>query len=127
MILFESEQVDGGIVITDTASGLQWTKSNVTGKKWLEALEYCENLTFGGNTDWRLPNINELISIMDYAKYSPATVFPDIDNITLWSSTSKTPQKATSSSTSAWKMATKTGLTSSATKTSSYNVMCVRN
>ena len=29
------------------------------GKNWKEALEYCENLTYAGISDWRLPNRNE--------------------------------------------------------------------
>jgi len=34
-------------------------------KNWKEAIEYCETLTLGGYSNWRLPNINELHSIVD--------------------------------------------------------------
>ena len=126
-IVFEEEQIDGGIVVTDTASGLQWAKSRVAGKKWLEALEYCENLTYGGQTDWRLPNIYEIMSIIDYTKKKPATVFPDMDNVELWSSTSKAQSKETTSSGNAWRVSTQTGRSTTVTKTSTQTAtMCVR-
>ena len=35
---------------------------------WDAAKTYCANLSLGTYTDWRLPNIQELSSIVDYAK-----------------------------------------------------------
>ena len=37
-----------------------------------EAVKYCENLTFAGFEDWRLPTLNELISITDDTRFEPA-------------------------------------------------------
>lgn len=37
-----------------------------------EAVEYCENLNFAGFDDWRLPTINELLSITDDTRFKPA-------------------------------------------------------
>jgi hypothetical protein len=56
------------------------TAANESDDLWLcEAFEYCENLQFGGFDDWRMPNIHELYSLMDYSietntKIDPAFV-----------------------------------------------------
>ena len=39
---------------------------------WQEALHICEDLEFAGESDWRLPNINELLSIVDYSESAPS-------------------------------------------------------
>ena len=44
---------------------------------WCEAVAYCEGLTFAKHDDWRLPNIRELQSLIDYGK-NPA---PEIDPV----------------------------------------------
>ena len=68
--------------ITDKATGLTWMKvdsgilkagRNKDGKlNWQEALEWAEDLEYAGYSDWRLPNVKELQSIVDYTR-SPAT------------------------------------------------------
>ena len=74
---FESSTVNGDEVLTDSASGLMWQNDYVTKgmAKWKEALFYCENLIYAGYSDWRLPNKNELASIVNYEKYRPASDF----------------------------------------------------
>jgi hypothetical protein len=58
---------DGDGTITDNASGLMWMQNdNGEGLNWEESLEYAENLDYAGYSDWRLPNIKELQSIVDY-------------------------------------------------------------
>ena len=50
---------------------------------WEEALAYCANLNYAGYQDWRLPNVNELASIVDLSKFSPAIdtfYFPNTTN-----------------------------------------------
>ena len=37
---------------------------------WCGALEACEDLDFGGFQDWRLPNVRELQSVVDYSRWS---------------------------------------------------------
>jgi hypothetical protein len=61
--------------ITDRSTGLMWQQDREITypvSYWGDALAYCENLTLAGYSDWRLPNINELQSIVDYNHFSPA-------------------------------------------------------
>ncbi len=64
---------NGNGTITDNATGLMWMQNdNGTGVLWKDALSYAENLTYAGYSDWRLPDVKELQSIVDYTR-SPAT------------------------------------------------------
>ncbi|MCP3936631.1 MAG: DUF1566 domain-containing protein, partial [Actinomycetia bacterium] len=64
---------NGDGTITDLATGLMWQKADsVLTYNWEQALDYAENLTLAGHTDWRLPNVKELQGIVDYSR-SPAT------------------------------------------------------
>ena len=58
---------------------------------WEAAINYCEGLSLGGYDDWRLPNRNELQSLVDYNRYYLAIdtdAFPDTISAYYWSSTS---------------------------------------
>jgi hypothetical protein len=78
--------------VTDTCTGLMWQKetgNNGNGLNWCDALAYCENLSFAGHDDWRLPNVRELQSIVDYGRINPSIdpVFGALSSF-YWSSTS---------------------------------------
>jgi hypothetical protein len=54
-------------IVTDNITSLQWTDDAGTAGEngtWREAINYCETLTHGGFTDWRLPNVNEWYTIV---------------------------------------------------------------
>ena len=51
---------DGYKIRNDVQQGLIIQEESVSGKNWEEALSYCENLTYAGISDWRLPNRTEL-------------------------------------------------------------------
>ena len=71
---------NGNGTITDSTTGLVWQKGESWAQTWEEALDYCEGLTLGNRSDWRLPNIRELESIVDWDRSNPAiniTYFPD--------------------------------------------------
>ena len=64
---------NGDGTITDTITGLMWQKQDDgSSRNWLSAISYCEGLSFAGYDDWRLPNIKELDSIVDLARFNPA-------------------------------------------------------
>ena len=62
--------------ITDRATGLMWSKSDSgRGMNWQEALVWVQKQNADkilGHSDWRLPSVKELQSIVDYSK-SPDT------------------------------------------------------
>jgi hypothetical protein len=55
-------------------TGLVWARNaNMSGKmSWSNALDYCNNLDYGGQSDWRLPNRSELLSLIDIGCIWPA-------------------------------------------------------
>ncbi len=77
---------NGDETITDEATGLMWARSD-DGKEldWVDALAYAEASELGGYDDWRLPNVKELQSIVDYTRSPTATdssaVGPAIDDL----------------------------------------------
>ena len=60
--------------IKDRLTGLIWSgNANIDGQKtWAEATNYCENLFYAGFSDWKLPNVLELKSLIDFSEFLPA-------------------------------------------------------
>ncbi|OGG99090.1 MAG: hypothetical protein A2600_00480 [Candidatus Lambdaproteobacteria bacterium RIFOXYD1_FULL_56_27] len=81
----------GNQTVTDLSTGLMWDQRETTTMTWTAALSYCENLSLAGQTDWRLPNRNELESLVDDTKTSAPTInttyFPSAVSDYYWSST----------------------------------------
>ncbi len=85
--------------VTDNLTGLIWTKNaNLPGAPttWQQALDYVAGMNQGiypnfGHTDWRLPNINELDSLVDAEKtimiLPGGNPFVNVQNGGYWSST----------------------------------------
>ncbi len=81
---------NGDGTITDNGTGLLWQKcsygqsvpncsESATTMDWGSALQICRNSTLASRS-WRLPNINELGSIVDYSSANPSInlkVFPN--------------------------------------------------
>ncbi|HMO50476.1 MAG TPA: DUF1566 domain-containing protein [Kiritimatiellia bacterium] len=63
-------------VVTDHLTGLMWVKAPrslpdndiVNAWTWSNAVAYCRNLEYAGHSDWRLPNIRELLSLIDFGQ-----------------------------------------------------------
>ncbi len=64
---------NGDGTITDNASGLMWMQDDLAvAVDWAEALALGESYEFAGYDDWRLPDVKELQSIVDYGGAYPA-------------------------------------------------------
>ncbi|NQU42237.1 DUF1566 domain-containing protein [bacterium] len=80
----KNDFVDNGDgTITDRATGLMWQQDDSgTGKNWQQALAYVAELNaskYLGYSDWRLPNVKELHSILDYTRSPDTTHSAAID------------------------------------------------
>jgi len=102
---------NGDGTIQDKVTGLIWQKcsygqiddsicsSGALAITWNTALNYCNSLTLAGKT-WRLPNLHELMSLVNLLSISSprlnTTVFPNTTAYDYWSSTTKatSPSKA---------------------------------
>jgi hypothetical protein len=85
-------------IVSDNVTGLHWTKctalagntmdtdNNCLGTHelyyWGDAKILCENLTYAGFNDWRLPTASELFSIVNFEYPAPAvdpSLFPNTE------------------------------------------------
>ena len=89
--VLNADFIKSGDTVMNTISKLEWQDNEIgSTTDWESAIERCEILVLSGYSDWRLPNINELKSIVDRSKYNPAIVdsFQNTDSSSYWSSTS---------------------------------------
>jgi hypothetical protein len=118
-------------VTLDNVSGLMWITNPRTDAAmgglyiWTAAATACATKSYAGYTDWRLPNVRELMSIADYSKDTGpavnAAAFPGTRSSTYWSSTTYM-QNATL----AWRVTFLDGGVNVDLKTLGSYVRCVR-
>ena len=84
--------VYGNGTVTDTTTGLMWTRENVGNgeMKHDDAAQACKDCHLGGYADWRLPTRAELLTLVDDTRYEPAidvSAFPNCKSGWYWTST----------------------------------------
>lgn len=116
-------------IVTDNTTALQWQDDYsdngnlIKETLWEDAIGYCEKLVLDG-IGWRLPNINELKTIIDDTKnvLTIPSTFTKTDTSTYWSSTTYDATK-----TIAWTVEFNKGRSfRNNSKTGSHKVRCVR-
>ena len=56
----------------DPSNGLMWAgKDNGKAVTWHKAVSYCRNLHLAGYSDWRLPTLDELATLVDKSAAAP--------------------------------------------------------
>ena len=116
-------------VVSDSATNLEWQDDysdnggTIKQTTWNDAISYCETLSLDGKNDWRLPNLNELTSLVDYTKYNPSidAIFQNTYSLNFWSSTSRSNNNE-----NAWIVYFYSGNQNSRNKSNSNYVRCVR-
>jgi hypothetical protein len=77
-------------MVLDKETGLVWARdAGLSGIiPWQESVDYCRNFISGNRAGWRLPTIEELLSLFDLTTYNrmPPGVFRNV-HTKYWSST----------------------------------------
>jgi len=127
--------VDASGTVRDSQTGLIWkqctegqTGSTCSGSgismTWQNALNTANSSAFASFSDWRLPSVKELQSLVEYGCSSPSinlTIFPNTQSDFYWSSTSSAGGAST-----AWIISSGEGGFSNSNKTITYRVRLVR-
>lgn len=117
----------GNGTICDSLTGLMWEQAPSGASTWTDALNHANDLVLGGNNDWRLPNVNELESLInagvaDTAGWLNSRGFSGVQGSLYWSSTSYAPDPDAS----AWHVLMGSGNVFITAKTDSLYVLAVR-
>jgi len=124
-VLPQRFQALGNGLISDAWSGFVWQSQYTSDSlSWENALTYADTCSMGGFTDWRLPNIKEMQSLVDVSRNNPAMAvgfFTNQGAQKYWTSTSlpNAPLKA-------WIFDSQWGITTYDWKTLKHRVLLVR-
>jgi len=96
--------------------------SNTTQRNWDDAKKYCQDLVVGNITNWDLPKVSELESLLDFSNESKmiSDIFKNTIQEDYWSSTKYVP-----SSKLAWSVNFKRGYSYGGQKSSKLFVRCI--
>jgi len=122
IVRYQADSLNG--TVTDHKTGLMWQQADDGEERtWYEAKTYCNGLVLGEHEDWRLPHIDELLTIVDYSRYDPAInpAFDDCRFYSYWSGSTRVDLPD-----GAWAVFFGTGDVASSIKGNQYSVRCVR-
>ena len=81
--------------VTDSKTNLMWLKNGwrlnfLSAVTWWQAVDKCNNFNQGGHNNWRLPSIEEWLSLIDIRNQNPALIEPNpfqnvISHMPYWS------------------------------------------
>ncbi|WP_053517485.1 DUF1566 domain-containing protein [Stenotrophomonas maltophilia] len=99
---FTTDEAGNRLTVIDSTTGLEFTARPVTDEPVTHrgAINACGSCRIGGHSDWALPSRQELLSLVDLSRYSPAIdtdAFPDFPADWFW-----TADLCAWSSASAW-------------------------
>jgi hypothetical protein len=101
-------------IVTDRVSGLVWQRTPSSATYTREAAAaYCASQTVDNHSDWRVPSLIELVSLVDFTVSHPSidgVTFPGTQAGSYWSST-----VCASSSSDNWRVSFDDGSTSTST------------
>lgn len=91
-LLFLTSTLFGGQVVLDKTTSLVWQDSKENAKlsmTYHKAQKYCSKLVVGKYSDFRIPTMDELQTIIDYKNYDPAILkgFEYVSNEAYWTTT----------------------------------------
>jgi hypothetical protein len=118
----------GNGIVRDNVTGLEWQQATAPGTyTWQQAFDYSQYLSFASHTDWRLPTIKELSTLLDKSMLGlgptiDQTAFPGTMELYYWSSTSAGGESPDSS----WGVDFMSSYIGTASKTDSKYVRAVR-
>ncbi len=75
-----TDNSDGTVI--DNNTGLMWMQGEPPDLNWNEAMKYCTELDLAGQTDWRMPSIKEIATLIDVSfsenSWHDKNVFPEV-------------------------------------------------
>lgn len=93
------QYIDKDGTVTDNYKKLMWVKDfespGCTNNKfvtWPQAVKFCENLSYAGYSDWRLPEVKEAASIVYGSEIDPKSQIRRLGGIVYWTADEKDDQ-----------------------------------
>jgi hypothetical protein len=122
----KSDMIENVNNITFINNNLMWQDTKVNVELQLNRLElkvYCRKLDFANRKDWRVPSVEDMISLIDYNKTTPASIdkIEHIIPLQYWTSSSSVLEKSKN-----WFIDFEYGTSGIDSDLVRYNIRCVR-